>query len=97
MAGPATAIWHRPWDADYGVASQAEYLDRALTTLRVNQPTIAGVGLGGSVALRLAATRPERVEQTLALARHPIPDELWARLDAVGFDMDDPEAGRWGG
>ena len=53
----------RPWDADYGVASQAEYLDRALTTLRVNQPTIAGVGLGGSVALRLAATRPERVDR----------------------------------
>ena len=53
----------RPWDADYGVASQAEYLDRALTALRINQPTIAGVGLGGSVALRLAATRPERVDR----------------------------------
>ena len=53
----------RPWDADYGVAAQAEYLDRALTALRVNQPTIAGVGLGGSVALRLAATRPERVDR----------------------------------
>ena len=36
---------------------------RALTALRINQPTIAGVGLGGSVALRLAATRPERVER----------------------------------
>jgi D-threo-aldose 1-dehydrogenase len=40
-------------------------------------------------------TRPERVEQTLALARHPIPDDLWPRLEAVGFDMDDPEANRW--
>jgi D-threo-aldose 1-dehydrogenase len=40
-------------------------------------------------------TRPERVEQTLALARHTVPDELWLKLDAVGFDMDDPEANRW--
>lgn len=28
-------------------------------------------------------TRPERVEQTLELARHPIPDELWNDLAAV--------------
>lgn len=40
-------------------------------------------------------TRPERVAQTLLLAAYPIPDALWPRLDAVGFDMDDPEANRW--
>jgi D-threo-aldose 1-dehydrogenase len=40
-------------------------------------------------------TRPERVEQTLALAAVPIPDALWPALDVIGFDMDDPEAGRW--
>lgn len=40
-------------------------------------------------------TRPERVAQTLALAGHAIPDELWPRIEAVGFDMDDPEARRW--
>jgi len=40
-------------------------------------------------------TRPERVAQTLSLAAHRIPDEVWPALDAVGFDMDDPEAGRW--
>jgi D-threo-aldose 1-dehydrogenase len=28
-------------------------------------------------------TRPERVAQTVGLALHPIPDELWAQLDAV--------------
>lgn len=28
-------------------------------------------------------TRPERVAQTLDLARHPIPDELWPQLDAI--------------
>jgi len=40
-------------------------------------------------------TRPERIAQTLELAHHPIPDELWAKLDAVGFDVDDPEAYRF--
>jgi D-threo-aldose 1-dehydrogenase len=29
-------------------------------------------------------SRPERVEQTLDLATHPIPDELWERLDSLG-------------
>jgi D-threo-aldose 1-dehydrogenase len=40
-------------------------------------------------------TRPERVAQTVDLANHPIPDELWAQLDAVGYDVDDPEANRF--
>lgn len=40
-------------------------------------------------------SRPERVAQTLELARVPIPDALWPRLDAVGFEMTDPEAERW--
>jgi pimeloyl-ACP methyl ester carboxylesterase len=51
----------RPFDADYGIAAQAEYLDRALTALRIASAVIVGVDLGGGVALRLAATRPERV------------------------------------
>ena len=28
-------------------------------------------------------TRPERLAETLALAQHPIPDELWAELDSI--------------
>jgi D-threo-aldose 1-dehydrogenase len=28
-------------------------------------------------------TRPERLAETLKLAQHPIPDELWAELDAI--------------
>jgi D-threo-aldose 1-dehydrogenase len=28
-------------------------------------------------------SRPERVEQTLELAAHPIPDELWERLEPL--------------
>lgn len=40
-------------------------------------------------------SRAERLAQTLDLARHPIPDEIWPRLDAVGFETDDPEAHRF--
>lgn len=53
----------RPTDADFGVAAQAEYLDQALTSLRVARAAIVGVDLGAAVALRLAATRPDRVKR----------------------------------
>ncbi|HYD54009.1 MAG TPA: alpha/beta hydrolase [Gemmatimonadaceae bacterium] len=53
----------RPFDADFGIAAQAEYLDRALTALRLPSATVVGLDLGGAVALRLAATRAERVDR----------------------------------
>lgn len=53
----------RPFDADYGIAAQAEYLDRALTALRMASATVVGLDLGGAVALRFAAAHPERVEK----------------------------------
>jgi D-threo-aldose 1-dehydrogenase len=40
-------------------------------------------------------SKVERLAQTMALARHPIPDEVWPELEAVGHDADDPEANRW--
>jgi D-threo-aldose 1-dehydrogenase len=43
----------------------------------------------------VGVSRPERLEQTLELARVPIPGSLWPALDAVGYDMTDPEAERW--
>jgi pimeloyl-ACP methyl ester carboxylesterase len=55
----------RPFDADFGIASQAELVDRALTALRLPKATVVGLDLGGAVALRLAASRPERVERLL--------------------------------
>ncbi len=42
-------------------------------------------------------TRPERIEQTIELAQHPIPDELWSELERVPFSDVDPEAERWQG
>lgn len=51
----------RPFDGDFGVAAQSEYIERALTALRVPRALVAGVDLGAAVALRLAATRRARV------------------------------------
>jgi pimeloyl-ACP methyl ester carboxylesterase len=53
----------RPFDADFGIAALAELVDRALTALRLPRATVVGLDLGGAVALRLAASRPERVER----------------------------------
>lgn len=68
----------RPFDADFGIAAQAEYLDAAMTALRVARGLLVGVDIGGDVALRLAATRPERVEKMI-LINTPAFDELPAK------------------
>lgn len=68
----------RPFDADYGIAAQAEYLDRALTALRVAKAVVVGLDLGGAVALRLAAAQPDRVEKLILvnpIAMDEIPAE----------------------
>lgn len=53
----------RPFDAQFGIAAQSDYLDRALTALRLTKATVVGVDLGGAVAMHLAYSRPERVER----------------------------------
>ena len=68
----------RPSDAEFGIAAQAEYLDAAMTALRVARGIIVGVDIGGDVALRLAATRAERVEK-LVLINTPVFDEIPAK------------------
>jgi D-threo-aldose 1-dehydrogenase len=48
------------------------------------------------VSTIVGLSRPERVEQTLDLAVHPVPDELWPRLEAlVPEEQRDPEGSRW--
>ena len=53
----------RPFDAPFGIAAQSEYLDRALTALRLPRATIVGVDVGATVAMHLAVTRPDRVDR----------------------------------
>ena len=55
----------RPFDAQYGIAAQSDYLDRALTALRLSKATVVGIDLGGAVAMHLAFNRPERVERMI--------------------------------
>ncbi len=43
----------------------------------------------------VGVSKAERIQQTIDLAKVAIPDDLWAKLDSVGFDTDDPEATRW--
>jgi pimeloyl-ACP methyl ester carboxylesterase len=64
----------RPMDADYGIAAQAEYLDRALTALRMARATVVGLDLGAAVALRFAAAHPERVEKLILINPIPLDD-----------------------
>lgn len=57
----------RPYDAHYGITAQTDYLDAAMTGLRINRAVIVGVDIGGDVALSLAATRPDRVEKLVLI------------------------------
>src|SRR5207247_4882081 len=68
----------RPLDADFGIAAQAEYIDAAMTVLRVSRAVVVGVDLGGDVAMKLAANRPERVGK-LVLLNTPAFEELPAK------------------
>jgi D-threo-aldose 1-dehydrogenase len=68
--------------ARYDVPLGAAALQFSLREPRVTS-TIVGISL------------PERLAQTVALAEHPIPDELWAELATVEPSGDDPETNRW--
>src|SRR5207244_11857296 len=51
----------RPLDADFGIAAQAEYIDAAMTVLRVSRAVVVGVDLGGGGAVKPGSTRRPRV------------------------------------
>jgi pimeloyl-ACP methyl ester carboxylesterase len=57
----------RPFDAQFGIAAQSDYLDHALTALRLTTATVVGIDLGAAVAMHLAAERPERVKQLVLI------------------------------
>ncbi len=65
----------RPVDVSYSLGAQAEYVERALTALRLGQVAVVGQDMGALVGLLLAAQRPGRV-RTLALLEPLDPDDL---------------------
>jgi len=52
----------RPLEANYSIAAQAEYLDRALAALRVPRAAVVGLGVGGGIVQRLTLRHPARVD-----------------------------------
>lgn len=64
----------RPYDGEFGVAAQGDYVDRVLTALRMARATVVGCDLGALVALRLAASHPDRVERLVLVSPPDIDD-----------------------
>ncbi|HET7094298.1 MAG TPA: aldo/keto reductase [Thermomicrobiales bacterium] len=82
----------------------AEMLDRvrqlAAICARHNVPLTAAALQFSTRDPRITATivgmsRPERIQQTIDYATHPIPDALWDELAAIPFTMDNPEENRY--
>jgi pimeloyl-ACP methyl ester carboxylesterase len=57
----------RPIECDYSIAAQTEYLDRAMTALRLTRATVVGIDMGGGVAQRLAVLNPLRVSRLVLI------------------------------
>lgn len=62
----------RPFDADFSIRAQSEYLDRALTALQLQSVTLVGMDIGGAVATRLAADHPDRVSKLVLVGTPPL-------------------------
>ncbi|MFD1673690.1 aldo/keto reductase [Alicyclobacillus fodiniaquatilis] len=67
---------------EYNVPLAAAALQFSMRDPRVTS-TVVGV------------SKPERIAQTLELSNYHIPADLWTKLGAIGFDIDDPEANRF--
>lgn len=61
----------RPVEGAFGIAAQAQWVEQAMTSLRIGRATVVGVDLGAAVALRLAATRPARVHGIVLISPPP--------------------------
>lgn len=60
-----------PEDADYSLTAQADRLRVLLDRMALERAVVVGQGLGVSIALRLAARHPDRVEGVVALDGGP--------------------------
>lgn len=85
----ARYVYHTPPPA---VADRVQRMLDATTAYNI--PLAAAAVQFSLRDVRIAATvvgvsQPEQVQETLDLARLPIPEVLWALLDEIGFDSDD--------
>jgi pimeloyl-ACP methyl ester carboxylesterase len=58
----------QPRDGDYSIAAQTELVRGFLDAMQLEQPDIAGVSMGGWIALKLAAEHPERVKRLVLIS-----------------------------
>jgi D-threo-aldose 1-dehydrogenase len=89
-AYPRYAYRAAPPEVVEGARAMAEVCDRAGVPLAaaalqfsLRDPRVTATIVG--------MTRPERIAETVALARHPIPDALWPELDALAPRVGDPQ------
>lgn len=69
----------RPFDGDYSILAQAEYLRTALGSLRMERAAVVGVEIGAGIALRLAITAPELISTLVMVS--PVAFEAWPAQD----------------
>lgn len=96
--GPSAYARYAYQEADTTTLGRAQYMEQICASYKV---PLAAAALQFSLrdpritSTIIGITRPERVAQTVELAQHPIPGDLWPLLDAAGYDTVDPEANRF--
>ncbi|MCE2940635.1 MAG: alpha/beta fold hydrolase [Gemmatimonadota bacterium] len=76
----------RPRDAEFGVAAQADALQRALAALRLGAVILVGLDFGGAVAMRLAASDPDRVSHLVLV--NPMTPRALPSADVAALPAD---------
>ncbi len=67
----------KPRDADYSVAAETELVRGFMDAVHLQRAGVAGLSMGGWIALRLAALHPERVQRLVL-------------IDSAGLDFPSP-------
>ena len=58
----------KPRDADYSVTMQTEVVRGFLDAMKLEQPDVMGISMGGWIAMKLAAEHPERVRRLVLVS-----------------------------
>ncbi len=64
----------RPFDADFGVRAQADYVDRALTALQLPHVALVVLDIGSVLAIALSSDRRDRVSRLVMVGPPPLDD-----------------------
>ncbi len=73
---PGFGYSDRPTDADLSFTAHAERLREFLDRMGIERAVVAGHSMGGTIAMRLAAAYPERVERLILASSSP-PDQQY--------------------